>query len=90
MAESYQEIESTILAMVREVIGEEMADLLDLTATSTFAGDLEMDSIQVVAIAQKVQERYGGQFDLMDWLTHQSMRKLLKLNTAELATVIAE
>ena len=74
---------------IAEVIGEEAASVIDITPRSQFIKDLEMDSIQIVAFGEKVNERYGASVDFVGWLSNKPIRKLLKLTVGEVAGFIA-
>src|SRR5262245_42730782 len=48
------EVLSEVAALVREVIGEEWAGDIPITMTSSFADDLELESIEFVALAERL------------------------------------
>jgi acyl carrier protein len=83
-------ISALIEQFVREIIGEDTADLLDVNEQSSFVGDLEMDSIQIVHLAERINECYGKQVDFIGWLSAKSIRDLLDLTVDDVATFIEE
>ena len=74
---------------IAEVIGEEAASLVEIRYGSQFIKDLEMDSIQIVAFGEKVNDRYGATVDFVGWLSNKPIRKLLKLTVGDVAEFIA-
>ncbi|MDR1136136.1 MAG: acyl carrier protein [Clostridiales Family XIII bacterium] len=75
--------------MVTEIIGEDVARLIDITENSKFVSDLGMDSIVMVSFAEKVNKVYGEEVDLMTWISKKNVRQLLKLSMGDLAEFIA-
>jgi len=78
-----------LIEFVREILGEDMAELLDVSPRSRFLADLGMDSIRIVSFAQMVHSYYGERVDFMAWLTKKPLKALLKAEVGEVAEVIA-
>lgn len=78
----------TVARMIQEVIGEDW-DLEDpITAETSFNEDLELESIEFVALAEKMQEHYGQQVDFVGWLAQKDLDAILKLRVGEVAEFI--
>jgi acyl carrier protein len=75
--------------MVSETIGEDIAEIIGLTAESKFVADLGMDSISLVTFAEKVSRIYGTDTELADWIYRKSVKQLLKLSLGDLADFIS-
>lgn len=75
--------------IIVEIIGADAAEIVGIHPNSAFVGDLEMDSIQIVAFAGKVNERYGKRTNFIAWLSQKSIRQLAKLTVGDVATYIA-
>ncbi|HEX8803706.1 MAG TPA: acyl carrier protein [Acidimicrobiales bacterium] len=80
---------ATIAGMVREVIGEDYALELDITADSSFSEDIEIESIEFVALGELLQQRYGDKIDLVGWLGELDLDEIIDLTVGELAEFIA-
>lgn len=82
----------TVLAevsqIVREILAEEWADELDITMTSSFGKDLELESIEFVALAEKLKEKYGQQVDFAGWLASMELEQILALRVGDLVDFI--
>jgi acyl carrier protein len=76
--------------LIAEIIGSDAAELLDISEQSSFVGDLEMDSIQIVHLAEHINERYGKQVDFVGWLSSKSVKELLALTVGNVAAFIEE
>jgi acyl carrier protein len=73
---------------ISEIIGSDVAEIIGIEPDSQFVKDLEMDSIQIVAFAERVIDDYGDRFDFMGWLTSRPLRQLLKLRVCDVVDQI--
>lgn len=83
------EIVATISAAIHEIIGEEDDVALDVTADSSFSEDIEIESIEFVALAERLQACYGERIDLIGWLGELDLDEIIDLTVGELAAFIA-
>jgi acyl carrier protein len=87
------ETNDTVLAMVskmvREVIGEDWADDIEITMKTSFASDLELESIEFVALAEKLREAYGRRIDFAGWLAGMDLKKIIGLEVGALVEFIS-
>ena len=74
--------------MMREVIGEAWADDVPITMDTSFGNDLELESIEFVAIAEKLRERYGERVDFAGWLAGMELDQILSLRVSQLVDMI--
>ena len=84
------EILSEVAGMLRAVIGEEWAQETEITMDTTFSEDLELESIEIVSLAEKVQERYGETVDFPSWLAAMELDDIINLKVGDLVRYIAE
>jgi acyl carrier protein len=82
------EIVATIAAAIDEIIGED-GFALDVTADSSFSEDVEIESIEFVALAERLQAAYGERIDLIAWLGELDLDEIIDLTVGDLATFIA-
>jgi acyl carrier protein len=83
------EIVATIACIVTEVIGEDAGLDLDIRADSSFSEDIELESIEFVALAEQLQRTYGERIDLVGWLGELDLDEIIDLTVGELAEFIA-
>lgn len=88
MAELKAETIERLAGFIREVIGEEWADDLDIEAETSFNNDLELESIEFVALAEKMQEHYGARVDFVGWLSGKDINDIIQLTVGDLADFI--
>jgi len=86
VSRSRQEVLGTVALLVREVMGDdaELGPPIDLG--TSFSGDLELESIEFVALAEKLQERYGT--DFVAWLSGMELDQILALSVGDLVEFI--
>ena len=73
---------------ISEIIGAEVVEELDISYDSVFTKDLEMDSIKIVAFAEKVRNYYGKKVDFISWLYSMELNKLINLSLGSIVNLI--
>lgn len=78
---------SELLKVVRQFILEVMdeeEDELTIELESHFQRDLELESIELIALGDLLVERYGDTLDFAGWLTQLSLDDLAELTVGDL------
>ncbi len=83
-----EEIFELLKKFITEVIGEDIAEEMDITPDSIFTKDLEMDSIEIVSFAEKVKAVYGETIDFNAWLAEMDMDQLINLSIKDIVNLI--
>jgi acyl carrier protein len=78
-----------VAAMIKEVIGEEWTDDTVITMDTTFTFDLEVESIELISLAEKLQERYGTDVNFPVWLADKELDDIINLTVGQLVEYIA-
>ncbi len=83
------EILRVVEQLVTEIVGDEL--LLDgpIAMTTSFNADLELESIEFVALAEKLQLHYGGGVDFVGWISGKELDQIIALTVGELVEFIA-
>jgi acyl carrier protein len=74
--------------IVTEVIGDEYLIDTEISASTTFVGDLELESLEFVSLASRLQDAYGERVDFVGFVTELEIDQLTDLTVGELATFI--
>lgn len=74
---------------VSEIIGHDVIDEIGMSRESIFTRDLEMDSIEVVAFAEKVKKKYGHEIDFISWISSMEFQDLYNLSVGQVVDFIA-
>ncbi len=85
---STQEVLAVVAGIIREVIGEEWALETEIGLKTSFAQDLELESIEFVALAESLQEYYGSDVDFVGWLSAQELDAIIELTVGSLVEFI--
>ena len=56
---------------------------------TSFNADLELESIEFVALAEKLQHRYGERIDFVGWISNKSLDDIIALTVGDLVRFIA-
>jgi acyl carrier protein len=82
------EVLEVVQSMLVDVIGPEY--LLDLTIDlgTSFDADLELESLEFVALAERLLEHYSGQVDFVAWLATMELDEIIALTVGDLVGFI--
>jgi acyl carrier protein len=78
----------TLQSILREVIGEAWAQDLDITRETSFNQDLELESIEFVALAERLQAEYGRGVDFTGWLSEMELSQIIALRVGDVVEFI--
>jgi len=79
-----------VARMIREVIAEEWAREASIGMDTSFARDLEIESIELVALAERINAVYGREINLAEWLAAKDLGELVSLRVGQLVEHIAQ
>jgi acyl carrier protein len=79
---------TTVAELIREVIGEDWAAEAAITRATAFAADLELEGIEFVALAERLQARYGAEVDFVGWLSQKQLDEIIALRVGDLVEYI--
>jgi acyl carrier protein len=70
------------------IAGDEILIAGPVTMTTSFNGDLELESIEFVALAEKLQEKFGERVDFVGWISGKELDQIIQLTVGELVEFI--
>lgn len=82
---STTEVMGILSGMIVDVLGN---DLVDIEPATSFKEGLEFKSIEFIALAELIQERYTD-IDFVTWLSAKEMPEILALRVGDVAEFIA-
>jgi acyl carrier protein len=88
MNERAEEVLVNVAQMIREVIAEEWAETVPIGMDTSFAKDLELESIEFVALAELLGTKYGKKINLAGWLATMELDEILALRVGQLVEFI--
>jgi acyl carrier protein len=85
--------EDAVLAYVRRHLGAVIGDpeLLhtDITMDTTFGGDLELESIEFVALAERLRTEFGERINFVAFLAKQHVDDMVSLTVGDVVRYVA-
>lgn len=76
--------------VLADVIGEDYVSELDVEMQTAFRADLDIESIEFVAMGEALREVYGDRIDFVEWLTTMELDDIIALTVGELVDHIVE
>jgi acyl carrier protein len=79
-----------VVAMLIEVVGEDFLLDVEIDLDTTFSDDLALESIEFVALAEKLQQRYGGRVDFAAFVADMDITEIMTMKVGTLVAYIEE
>lgn len=89
MTETHADILATVSRLLVEVVGDELTLTGPITPATSFNRDLELESIEFVALAELLQQHYGAKVDFVGWISGKELDQIISLTVGELVEFIA-
>lgn len=77
-----------IKELITEIIGKDFIEEYDINIESTLSGDLEMESIEVVELSEKIKKYYGNDIAINDWISKMGLERLIVLSIKDIVNYI--
>ncbi len=84
------EILAALVQIVEEILGDELEDDLVVGMQTSFSHDLELESIELVALAEGVQRRYGADIDFVAWLSELQLDQIIELTVGDVVGFVLQ
>jgi acyl carrier protein len=79
-----------VIAAIREAIAEDWVQDFEIDADTSLNNDLEIESIEFVSIADKLQKIFGDQVDVIGWLSQQNIETLIAMTVGDLVKIVEQ
>ncbi|MGH3853358.1 MAG: acyl carrier protein [Pseudonocardiaceae bacterium] len=77
--------------MLRGVLGEyELGEDVEITAATTFFGDLELESIDLVVLAGHLEARYGSRVNIAEFIATLELDEIIGLTVGQLVDYVLD
>jgi acyl carrier protein len=87
---SREEILGQVAQLIREVVGEAWIEEKAIGMETSFGQDLELESIEFVALGERLQGHFGPAVDFVGWLSGKELDQILALRVGDLVEFIAQ
>ncbi len=82
------EVLDEVVRMLVEVVGEDFLLDVEVGPETTFNDDLALESIEFVALAERLQQRYGDRVDFAGFLAGMDLDQVMTMTVGDLVTHI--
>lgn len=79
-----------ITTMLAEVIGEDYLLDLEITMDTSFSADLELESVEFVALAGLMKDHYRGDVDFVGFLADMDVHQIIALRVGQVVDHIEQ
>ena len=73
-----------VRTIIADVIGEDYVAEIDIEPEALFYADLEIESIEFVALGERLQERYGDRIDFPAWIATMEVDDIIDMSVGRL------
>jgi len=87
-AETVADVLAVVEQLIVEIAGEEILLTSPVTLETSFNADLELESIEFVALADKLQQHYGPSIDFVGWISNKELDQIIALTVGDLVEFI--
>lgn len=77
-----------VVAILADVIGDDFLLDVEVTSSTTFNDDLAVESIEFVALAERLQDRYGGEVDFVAFVGEMDIDQIMAMTIGQLVDYI--
>lgn len=84
------EVLDTVRDILVDIIGEDYVTELDIDMATAFRADLDIESIEFVALGESLRALYGDRIDFVEWLTTMELEEIIALTVGELVDHITQ
>ena len=77
-----------VVAILTEVVGDDFLLDTEITPETSFSDDLALESIEFVALSEKLQERYGTRVNLVSFVADMDIDDIMAITVGKLVGYI--
>ena len=77
-----------IVGILAEVLGEDFLLDTEITPDTSFSDDLALESIEFVALSEKLQEHYGERVNLVAFISDMDIDAIMAITVGQLVGYI--
>lgn len=73
-----------LVRMIEEVVGADVLLGVEITRETTFSDDIGLESIEFVALADRLRQHYGERVDLVGFLADMDIDEIMAMSVGRL------
>lgn len=79
-----EEVLGVVRTIIADVIGDDYVQQIEIDMDTSFQDDLDIESIEFVALGEKLTERYGERVDFAAWLATMDVDEIMGMTVGRL------
>ena len=87
---SESEVFDEVVRMLTEVIGEDFLLDVEITRDTKFSEDLAVESVEFVALGEKLQQRYGDRVNFVAFVADMEIDEIMAMTVGRLVSHIEQ
>jgi acyl carrier protein len=84
----YTSVRTTVETALRDVVGDWYYEECQIGLDSTFAEDIQLESMEVMEVAEKLMDAYEGRVDFVAWFADMELEVLVELTVGHIVDFI--
>jgi acyl carrier protein len=86
--ELFESVQKAVVGTIIEVVGQEFYEECEVGLDSTFAEDIELESMEMMEIAERLMQTYEGRVDFIAWFADMELEEIIELTLGQLIDFI--
>jgi len=86
----HETVQRTVIDTIIDVVGQEFYEECEVGLDSTFAEDIELESMEMMEIAERLMLTYEGQVDFVAWFADMELEQIIDLTLGGLIDFIVD
>lgn len=79
-----EEVLGAVRTIITQVIGEDYVQEIDIDMDTSFETDLDLESIEFVALGEALTAHYGSRVDLAGWIATMEVDEIIGMTVGQL------
>jgi acyl carrier protein len=84
----FESVRTTVEGTIIDVVGQEFYEECEVGLDSTFAEDIELESMEMMEIAERLMQTYEGKVDFIAWFADMELEEIIELTLGQLIDFI--
>lgn len=84
----YDSVRATVEQAIIDVVGQEFYEECEVGLDSTFAEDIELESMEMMEIAERLMQTYEGKVDFIAWFADMELEDLVEITVGSVVEFI--
>ena len=88
--ELFESVHKTVTGTIIDVVGQEFYEECEVGLDSTFAEDIELESMEMMEIAERLMVTYEGRVDFVAWFADMELEEIIDLTLGQVIDFIVK